>query len=111
MGLRINLPQAELLGISGVTIFELNQGNVPAALSTNSIYILGDDGTNVNYTVTLPTTVATGEEIILKKVGGAPAQVQVTSARIEGTDQTIEINNNQPVRLIFHNATFGWLLA
>lgn len=108
MGLRINLPQAELLGISGVTIFEIDSTNVPATLSTNSIYILG--GTT-DFTVTLPTTVASGEEIILKRPGATPSQVQVASARIEGTDQTIEINNNQPVRLIFHNATFGWLLA
>lgn len=106
MGLRINLPTADLLGISGVLIFRIDDTTVPATLDAGNIYIL--EGT-VDYTVTLPTTVGDGEEIILKKTGTAPT-VTVASTLIEGITQTIEITNNQPVRLVYVSATYGWLV-
>ena len=111
MSVRINLPDAGLLGIAGARAFRISA--TPAqALVAGNIYVLeGDAGVSNNYTVTLPTTVNDGQQILLKKTGDVP-QVQVTSALIEGTMQTIEITNSQPIRLIFvDNTDFGWLIA
>ena len=62
------------------------------------------------FTVTLPATVtADGGEILVKKVGNQT--VTIAAANIEGTNQTIEITNNQAIRLVYVNATFGWLIT
>ena len=107
MSVRINLPSAGLVGIAGAQAFRISA--TPAeALVAGNIYIL-EGATDFN--VTLPATANDGQTILLKKTGSA-SQVQVQSALIEGTMQTIEITNSQPVRLVFVNNTdFGWLIA
>ena len=104
MGLTIDLPSAGLLGITNAT------GNVistTATLNVNSVNIL--DG-SVNYTVTLPSTsLNAGDEVVLKKVGSAV--VTIDTALIEGVSQSITISNNQPVRCLYVNGTFGWVIT
>ena len=63
-----------------------------------------------DFTITLPTTVtADGGEVLVKKVGSQT--VTVTAALIEGTNQSLTITNNQAVRFVYINATFGWLIT
>jgi len=104
MGLTIDLPSAGLLGITNAT------GNVistTATLNVNSVNIL--DG-SVNYTVTLPSiSLNAGDEVVLKKVG--TATVTIASATIEGVSQSITITNNQPIRCLYVNGTFGWAIT
>ena len=104
MGLTIDLPSAGLLGITNAT------GNVistTATLNVNSVNIL--DG-SVNYTVTLPSSsLNAGDEVVLKKVGSAV--VTIDTALIEGVSQSITISNNQPVRCLYVNGTFGWVIT
>ena len=62
------------------------------------------------FTVTLPATVtADGGEVLIKKVG--TQTVTIAAANIEGTNQSLTITNNQAVRLVYINATFGWLIT
>jgi len=104
MGLTIDLPSAGLLGISGAQAFEIT-GNTD--LNINSVYVCKQAS---DFTITLPTTVtADGGEILVKKVG--TQTVTVTSALIEGTNQSLTITNNQAVRFVYINATFGWLIT
>ena len=37
--------------------------------------------------------------------------VTVAAALIEGTNQTLTITNNQAIRLVYINASFGWLIT
>lgn len=104
MGLTIDLPSAGLLGITNATG---NVINTTAALTVNSVNIL--DG-SVNYTVTLPSvSLNAGDEVVLKKVGSAV--VTIDTALIEGVSQSITINNNQPIRCLYVNGTFGWVIT
>lgn len=104
MSIRIDLPSAGLLGIPQATVRTITAATT---LEQNSVYVLG--GTTA-YTVTLPATPNNGATILLKRVGNGET-VTVASTTIEGNAQTIEITNNQPIWLVYHNATFGWLIA
>ena len=104
MGLTIDLPSAGLLGISGAQAFEIT-GNT--TMNINSIYVCKQASP---FTITLPTTIPVdGGEVLVKNVG--TQTVTVAAADIEGTNQSITITNNQPVRFVYINATFGWLIS
>ena len=104
MGLTIDLPSAGLLGISGAQAFEIT-GNT--TMNINSIYVCKQAAP---FTITLPTTIPVdGGEVLVKNVG--TQTVTVAAADIEGTNQSITITNNQPVRVVYINATFGWLIT
>ena len=104
MGLTIDLPQAGILGISGAQAFEIVANTT---MSINIIYVCKQAA---DFTITLPTTVtADGGEVLVKKVG--TQTVTVTAALIEGTNQSLTITNNQAVRFVYINATFGWLIT
>jgi|TARA_R110000787_G_C13298946_1_gene434326 2-keto-3-deoxy-6-phosphogluconate aldolase len=104
MGLTIDLPTAGLLGIAGAQAFEITANT---SLLENSIYVLKQAGA---FTITLPTTITIdGGTILVKKVG--TQTVTVASALIEGTVQSLTITNNQPIRFLYINATFGWLIS
>ena len=63
-----------------------------------------------DFTITLPTTVtADGGEVLVKNVGSQT--VTVTTAKIEGSDVSLTITNNQAVRFVYINASFGWLIT
>ena len=104
MGLTIDLPSAGLLGISGAQAFEIDQNTT---LGINKIYVCKQAAP---FTITLPTIItADGGEVLVKNVG--TQTVTVAAALIEGTNQSITITNNQPVRFVYINATFGWLIT
>ena len=104
MGLTIDLPSAGLLGITNATASVISTATT---LTVNSVTIL--DGT-VNYTITLPSTsLNAGDEVVLKKVG--TATVTIDTATIEGASQSITITNNQPIRCLYVNGTFGWVIT
>ena len=104
MGLTIDLPSAGLLGISGAQAFEITANTT---LGINKIYVCKQAA---DFTITLPTTVtADGGEILVKKVGAQT--VTVAAALIEGTNQSLTITNNQAVRFVYINVTFGWLIT
>jgi len=104
MGLTIDLPQAGLLGISGAQAFEITANT---AMGINSVYVCKQAP---DFTITLPTAVTSdGGEVLVKKVGSQT--VTVASALIEGTNQSLTITNNQAVRFVYINATFGWLIT
>ena len=104
MGLTIDLPSAGLLGISGAQAFVIT-GNT--TLGINKIYVCKQASP---FTITLPTTIPVdGGEVLVKNVG--TQTVTVAAADIEGTNQSITITNNQPVRFVYINATFGWLIT
>ena len=104
MGLTIDLPSAGLLGISGAQAFEITANTT---MNINSIYVCKQAAP---FTITLPTTIPVdGGEVLVKNVG--TQTVTVAAADIEGTNQSITITNNQPVRFVYINATFGWLIT
>ena len=104
MGLTIDLPTAGLLGISGAQAFEITANTT---LGINKIYVCKQAP---DFTVTLPTTVtADGGEVLVKNVGSQT--VTVTTAKIEGSDVSLTITNNQAVRFVYINASFGWLIT
>ena len=104
MGLTIDLPSAGLLGISGAQAFEITSNTT---MNINSIYVCKQASP---FTITLPTTIPTdGGEVLVKNIG--TQTVTVAAADIEGTNQSITITNNQPVRFVYINATFGWLIT
>ena len=104
MGLTIDLPQAGLLGISGAQAFEITGDT---NLNINSIYVCNQAP---DFTITLPTSITSdGGEVLVKKVGAQT--VTIAAALIEGTNQSLTITNNQAVRLVYINATFGWLIT
>jgi len=104
MGLTIDLPSAGLLGISGAQAFEITSDT---NLNINSVYVCKQAS---DFTITLPTTIsADGGEILVKKVG--TQTVTVASALIEGTNQSLTITNNQAVRFVYINSSFGWLIT
>ena len=103
MGLTIDLPQAGILGISGAQAFEIVANTT---LGINRIYVCKQAA----FTITLPTTVtADGGEVLVKNVGSQT--VTVTTAKIEGSDVSLTITNNQAVRFVYINASFGWLIT
>ena len=104
MGLTIDLPSAGLLGISGAQAFEITTN---ATMNINSIYVCKQAPA---FTVTLPTTIPVdGGTILVKNVGSN--NVTVAAADIEGTNRTTTIVQNQFIRFVYINATFGWLLS
>ena len=104
MGLTIDLPSAGLLGISGAQAFEITANTT---MGINKIYVCKQAP---DFTITHPTTIqADGGEVLVKKVGSQT--VTVTAALIEGTNQSLTITNNQAVRFVYINATFGWLIT
>jgi|TARA_B100000927_G_C16457114_1_gene466308 hypothetical protein len=105
MGLTIDMPTAGLLGITNAAT--ANIINTTATLTKSSVNILQG---SVNYTITFPSSnLSAGDEIVLKKLG--TATVTVASTLIEGTNQTITITNNQPIRCLYVNNTFGWVIT
>jgi hypothetical protein len=104
MGLRIDLPTAGLLGITNATAYQIS---TTTSLSKNAIYIL--EG-GVDFAITLPSTeLNAGDEVVLKKIGSAV--VTINTDTIEGSSQSITITNNQPIRCLYVNSTFGWVIT
>ena len=104
MGLTIDLPSAGLLGISGAQAFEIDQNTT---MNIDSIYVCKQAA---SFTITLPTTIPVdGGTILVKNVGSN--NVTVAAADIEGTNQTTTIVQNQFIRFVYINATFGWLIT
>jgi len=46
---------------------------------------------------------------VLKKIGSAV--VTINTDTIEGSSQSITITNNQPIRCLYVNSTFGWVIT
>lgn len=104
MGLTIDLPTAGLLGISGAQAFEITSDTT---LAINNIYVCKQAA---DFTITLPTVISQdGATILVKKVG--TQTVTVASALIEGATQSVTITNNQPIRFVWVNGSFGWLIT
>lgn len=104
MGLTIDLPQAGLLGISGAQAFEISSATT---LGINNIYVCTGA---TDFTITLPTSITQdGATILVKKTG--TQTVTVASALIEGTVQSLTITNNQPIRFVYINSSFGFLIT
>ncbi len=104
MGLTIDLPSAGLLGVTNASGAVITG---TATLGINSINALSGSGT---YTVTLPTSgLQAGHEVVLKRTG--TATITIASTTIEGSSQSITITNNQPIRCLYVNNTFGWVIT
>jgi len=104
MGLTIDLPSAGLLGIAGAQAFEITANTT---MDINNIYVCKQA---TSFTVTLPTTIPVdGGTVLVKNVG--TNATTVASTTIEGTVQTHTLTQDQFVRFVYINATFGWLLS
>ena len=106
MGVRIDLPSAGLLGISGATVVELTADITAVA---NGIYYNSSVDT---HTLTLPvadTGISTGDIIIIKNL--STGAINLPSGTFDGTVQTIEITGNQPVTLVFLGGANGYLIT
>jgi predicted ATP-grasp superfamily ATP-dependent carboligase len=104
MGLQIDLPSAGLLGITNASASVLTG---TATLVVNSVNVLAGSSP---YTVTLPSTdLNAGDEVVLKKTN--TATVTIASTLIEGSGQSVTITNNQPIRCLYVDGTFGWVLT
>ena len=104
MGLQIDLPSAGLLGITNASASVLTGA---ATLAVNSVNVLAGSSP---YTVTLPSTdLNAGDEVVLKKTN--TATVTIASTLIEGSGQSVTITNNQPIRCLYVDGTFGWVLT
>ena len=104
MGLTIDMPTAGLLGINNATGHVIT---TTATLTRNSVNVLSGSSP---YTVTMPSAnLEAGNEVVLKRTG--TATVTVASTLIEGSNQSITITNNQPIRCLYVNNTFGWLIT
>ena len=68
-----------------------------------------DNSTLWEYIEHTSSNLLAGDEIVLKKLG--TATVTVASTLIEGSNQTITISNNQPIRCLYVNSTIGWLIT
>ena len=89
--------------------------NSDITLVTGTIYVTGV-GDATDYSVTLPATsgVAEGSFIYIKRLGTGEISIAANAPAtelIDGVNQTIEINNNQPVRLIWHAPLSSWIIA
>ena len=103
------------MGVLSPPLIQTNGITTDTLLEANRVYVANPTAPIV---VTLPTDTASlndGDTIILKNITTPNVQVQIASARIEGVDQTVEITDNAPIRLIWttaaFNTPFGWLLA
>jgi len=103
MGLQIDLPSAGLLGVSTATGGVIT-GNTTAV--QNGIYVV--KGSN-SLTLTLPATMEQGGTVLLKNLG--TGTVTIASALVEASNQSITVNNNQAVRLVYLNSTVGYLIT
>jgi len=104
MGLTIDLPTAGLLGIAGAQAFEITANT---SMNINNIYVCKQA---TSFTVTLPTTIPVdGGTVLVKNVG--TNATTVASTTIEGTVTTHTLNQDDFVRFVYINATFGWLLS
>ena len=128
MALRVNLPDA-LLGVT-TSVTPINN-NMNFDLSANSVYVLVsptalppgfDVATGFYYDLDLPETAVQGSVILIKNISVDPTMGSnailrgringSTNVRIEGTENVpIELTNNQPVRLVYINATIGWIIT
>ncbi len=107
MGLKIQLPTADLIGVAGATTSVID--GTTTTLVPNTIYV-AQPGDGVTFTVALPTTdLSDGSVILIKDIG--LGQVDISTALIEGTNQTLEITNNTPVRLVYHSSSIGWIIT
>ena len=100
------------MGVLSPPLIQTNGITTDTLLEANRVYVANPTTPIV---VTLPADPADGDTIILKNITTPNVQVQIASARIEGVDQTVEITDNAPIRLIWttaaFNTPFGWLLA
>ena len=103
MGLQIDLPSAGLLGISSSTGGAITSDTTAVQ---NGIYVV--QGSN-SLTLTLPATMEPGGTVLLKNLG--TGTVTIASALIEASNQSITVNNNQAVRLVYLNSTIGYLIT
>jgi hypothetical protein len=103
MGLQIDLPTSGLLGINSASGGVIT-GNTTAV--QNGIYVV--QGSN-SLTLTLPATMEQGGTVLLKNLG--TGTVTIASALIEASNQSITVNNNQAVRLVYLNSTIGYLIT
>jgi len=103
MGIQIDLPSAGLLGISSAS------GGVITSDTTavqNAIYVVTG---STSLTLTLPSSMEQGGTVLLKNLG--TGTVTIASALIEASNQSITVNNNQAVRLVYLNSTIGYLIT
>ena len=64
------------------------------------------------YTVTLPTTdINDGAVILIKRLGTGTITIPATLVDGDTPTADITINNNQPVRFVYHSSTIGWLIT
>lgn len=103
MGLQIDLPSAGLLGISSASGGVITNNTTAVQ---NGIYVV--QGSN-SLTLTLPATMEQGGTVLLKNLG--TGTVTIASALIEASNQSITVNNNQAVRLVYLNSTVGYLIT
>lgn len=103
MGLQIDLPSAGLLGITSAS-GGIITGNTTAVQS--GVYVV--QGSN-SLTLTLPASMEQGGTVLLKNLG--TGTVTIASVLIEASNQSITVNNNQSVRLVYLNATIGYLIT
>ena len=103
MGIQIDLPSAGLLGISSAS------GGVITSDTTavqNGVYVVTG---STSLTLTLPASMEQGGTVLLKNLG--TGTVTIASALIEASAQSITVNNNQAVRLVYLNGTIGYLIT
>jgi hypothetical protein len=105
MGLRIDLPSAGLLGISGATGGVIT-GNTTAV--QNGIYII--EGSN-SLTITLPATFEVGGTVLVKNTGTGTVTI-TSSADIENSSSNVTMNTqNEFIRFVYVSAAYGYLKA
>ena len=103
MGLRISTPTLGVIAPPITRVVGLSQGT---NLEAQNIYVYNG---STDIVVNLPSAPADGAQITIKNIG--TAQVQIASALVEGVDQTIEIDSNRPVTLVWTILTgVGWVL-
>ena len=117
MGLKIALPTADLIGVSGATTSLID--GTTSELVPNTIYVTGVAETS-NLSVTIPATANDGAVILLKKLGSGNVSITDTNGDGTGTFPTVDgvvqtedivISNNQPVRFVFHSSSIGWIIT
>ena len=121
MALRIDLPTAGLLGISGVRTLNIT---ADTTLFQQDIYVASD---NNDYNLTLPGAQDLptdpirnqGGIILIKNIGTGtltilPNDAKGNAVSFDGVPLTgagSTIMTNQPVRLIFHSDAIGWIVT
>ena len=109
MGLKIALPTADLIGVAGATTSVIDSTTVQ--LTANTIYVTGT-AEAATLSVSIPATANDGDVILIKNLGEGDVNIlSASNVLIDGIVQSVEITNNQPVRLVYHSASIGWIIA